>query len=174
MKVIVLNADMSFLNETTLEKAHSLLYIKKKAIAITNEYCCILKSFSAEYVIPKIIKLKNYVNRKLKDNVFPVKNNVFIRDNYTCAYCNTNLEQKDCTVDHIIPKSKGGKSTWNNMVTCCKKCNTIKGHKSLKEVGFNLKIKPYTPTTYQFIQLQLKRIGIQDLIDKIINKECGM
>ncbi|NBO36560.1 HNH endonuclease, partial [bacterium] len=82
--------------------------------------------------------------------VVPNRKNVFKRDNYVCQYCGIDLCDKTATIDHILPKSKGGGSTWVNMVTSCKDCNLAKGNKTLKEAKMNLRTKPKEPA-YGFL-----------------------
>ena len=68
---------------------------------------------------------------------------------FKCVYCNS---KNELTIDHVIPKSRGGKNTWENLVTCCKKCNAKKDNKTPKEAGMKLKVKLYRPTYQQFIK----------------------
>jgi 5-methylcytosine-specific restriction endonuclease McrA len=67
------------------------------------------------------------------------------RDNYSCVYCGS---KKDLTIDHVIPKSKGGQNTWNNLVTCCSPCNLKKGDKSLNDINMRMIKKPTEPTIF--------------------------
>ena len=96
---------------------------------------------------PCVIRLFNYVNfpfLKVKLN----RVNILKRDEKKCVYCGS----KDrLTIDHVIPKSKGGGNTWENLVTCCFKCNFKKDNKTYKEVGFTMSHKPYRPTYFDYI-----------------------
>ena len=65
---------------------------------------------------------------------------VFRRDNWTCQYCGKKGNRKTLTIDHVIPKSKGGKTDWNNLVVSCSSCNTKKGDELLKDMGVKLKV----------------------------------
>ncbi len=67
------------------------------------------------------------------------------RDGHACVYCGS---KKNLTIDHIIPKSKGGDNTWKNLVTCCSPCNLKKGDKSLEEIGMKLIKKPTEPNIF--------------------------
>jgi 5-methylcytosine-specific restriction endonuclease McrA len=94
------------------------------------------------YVRPLIIRLLSYIRfnqRNLKVN----RTRIYKRDNHECAYCGS---KKQLTLDHIIPKSRGGGNDWNNLVTCCFKCNLKKANKTPEEAKMVLKVKPYTPT----------------------------
>lgn len=84
---------------------------------------------------PSIIKVHQYVNvpfHKVPLN----RENVYKRDGYECVYCGAS-RKRDLTIDHVVPKSKGGKDSWENLVTACKSCNHMKSDLSLEEVGFD-------------------------------------
>jgi 5-methylcytosine-specific restriction endonuclease McrA len=73
------------------------------------------------------------------------RENIFKRDNYSCQYCGKRLTYKSGTIDHIIPQSKGGKHSWDNVVVACWPCNNKKDSKTLSEAGMFLLRKPYSP-----------------------------
>ena len=95
--------------------------------------------------VPKIIKL-------FKEDILPMKkihfsrNAIFRRDKYLCQYCSTQLNRSNCTLDHIIPRSKGGLTVFTNVCTCCFDCNLKKGNKSLQEAGMHLLHQPKKPS----------------------------
>jgi 5-methylcytosine-specific restriction endonuclease McrA len=70
---------------------------------------------------------------------------LFKRDNHQCGYCSS---QKNLTIDHVIPKSRGGSNGWNNLVTCCSRCNSFKGDKTPEEAGMKLRFKPTVPNLF--------------------------
>jgi hypothetical protein len=78
----------------------------------------------------------------------PDRKNIFLRDNGRCQYCEKKLSYDVSTVDHVIPKSKGGKDTWENKVLCCSPCNSKKADRFLHEVGMYLKTKPVLPSYF--------------------------
>lgn len=83
---------------------------------------------------PSIIRVFTYVKMNFQ-KVPLTRDNVFKRDNYECVYCGENFDKKVLTLDHVIPKSKGGPNTWDNLVTSCKKCNNEKADLTLEEYG---------------------------------------
>ena len=76
----------------------------------------------------------------------PSRKNIFLRDCFTCQYCGKKFSRDDLTIDHVIPKAKGGKTTWTNSVTSCSKCNNKKSDKSIENSGMSLLRKPFQPT----------------------------
>jgi hypothetical protein len=78
--------------------------------------------------------------------IFPTNRNIFKRDNYTCAYTGKKLQKSELSVDHILPKSRGGKNTWENLVTCDKTVNCEKADRTPDEAGLKLQIKPKKPS----------------------------
>ena len=96
-------------------------------------------------MFPAVIVLKSYV-RKHEFILSCTRKNVYIRDNYTCQYCSKRATSKfDLTLDHVVPKSRGGPKTWDNIVTSCHKCNITKGARTPKEAGMKLLKDPRRP-----------------------------
>lgn len=150
-KVLVLNYDYTPVNITNITKAVKLV-IKEKA-EIIKEGSHILRSEKITFKVPSIIRLLNYVKIKFFKVVL-TKKNILIRDNFKCVYCLTN---KNLTIDHLIPKSKGGKNDWLNLVTCCESCNKKKGDKTLEESNMIIHQRPYKPTYYTFLRSYLNK-----------------
>jgi 5-methylcytosine-specific restriction endonuclease McrA len=85
-----------------------------------------------------------------------------VRDNYTCCYCGSHDE---LTLDHVIPRSKGGKSNFENCVASCKKCNTNKGNRTPGEACMKLLKRPYKPTVIDFLIKKMKKMGLEEVFD---------
>ena len=97
-----------------------------------------------DFVRPIIIRLLNYVKFHTK----PLKINrkrIYKRDNNQCVYCGS---KKHLTIDHVLPKSRGGNNTWKNLVTCCLSCNLKKGNRTPDEAGMKMDVKPYEPSIF--------------------------
>ena len=90
------------------------------------------------------------------------KRNILIRDNFTCQYCGKKV--KKLTIDHIIPKSRGGETSFENCVSSCKECNNRKGMKTPREAGMSLMKVPTQPTIMEFYMQQMKSMGIDKLL----------
>jgi len=112
--------------------------------------------------VPIVMKLIKLI-RKLYLNRVPFsKKNVLIRDGFKCVYCGH--DSRRLTIDHIIPKSRNGRTTFENCVSSCKPCNNKKGGKTPREVGMYLKVRPYQPTISEFLRLKVKKLGINDVL----------
>jgi len=141
-KVLVLNADYTPINVTTVFKGFKLVDKGKAEILKSGEKPIItgLKTFSR----PLIIRLFKYIKfryHKLKIN----RSRLFRRDNYSCIYCGN---KKNLTIDHVMPKSRGGQNTWLNLVTCCSTCNRYKDNRTPDEAGMKLLKTPYEPNIF--------------------------
>lgn len=95
--------------------------------------------------IPQIVICSDYSKIYYKQVVFPTKTNIYKRDNYTCGYTLKKLSRSELSIDHIRPVSRGGKNTFENMITCDRKLNSWKGDRLPKECGLKLKLKPTKP-----------------------------
>lgn len=147
MKALVLNIDYSPITVCTVQRAFLLVYLRKaELVKANNSYS--FHTVSETFDMPAVIKLTRYVNIPYK-GVSLSRENVFKRDGFECQYCGT---KKELTIDHIIPKAKGGKTSWNNLVTACKKCNSKKGNFTLEEAGFQLSFQPYKPSYIMYLR----------------------
>jgi len=138
--ILVLNSDYTPLNITTF-KRDIILVIKGKAEIIKNDVDFI-RTETVNYEKPLIIRLLKYISHKMK-NLRVNRQRLYKRDNNECAYCGS---KKELTIDHIIPKSRGGKNSWNNLITCCLPCNLKKGDKTPDEAKMPLRFTPKTPS----------------------------
>lgn len=115
----------------------------------------IVNTPSVKFSIPNVIVLKHNANKKMARMAKLSRLGILVRDNHQCAYCGIKLTQINGTWDHVVPRSKNGKSDWTNLVAACQTCNVNKSNKDLNESGYTLRIKPYHPTTLQIEKLKL-------------------
>lgn len=154
-RVLVLNSDYTPVNVTDISRAIKLI-VKEKA-EIVKEGTQILRSEKISFKAPTIIRLLTYVKIRFFKVVL-TKRNIMIRDGFKCVYCG---DHKALTLDHLIPKSRGGKNDWFNLVTCCDPCNKKKGDKTPEESGMTLLRKPNKPNYFTFLKRYLEQ-GISD------------
>ena len=141
-KVLVLNADYTPLNVTTLRQGFKLV-IKGKAEILKEQETPIITEHRS-YVRPLIIRLFQYVRFRMR-GIRVNRHRIYKRDGHQCVYCGSN---RFLTIDHVIPKSRGGSNDWTNLVTCCNKCNVYKSDRTPEEANMTLKKKPYTPSIF--------------------------
>jgi len=146
-RVLVLNLDHSPLTVTTVQRAFLLVFLRK-AEMMTQANGRSLRTVTTSYPMPAVIRINRYIALPYRGVVLS-RQNVFKRDSFECQYCGTS---KDLTLDHVMPKSKKGKSTWSNLVTACKSCNSKKGDYLPHEIGFELRNKPFKPSYLLFLR----------------------
>lgn len=152
-QVLVLNADfnpisISPLSTCTWQVAITLV-LQDKATALSY-YEDTIRTVNKEYAMPSVIVMKafKHFEHKAKFSKFNVK----LRDDFKCQYCGYRFSHKSLTVDHVIPRAKGGKTSYDNLVAACKPCNTRKGH----QTKLSPLRKPYVPTYYELARKMLK------------------
>ena len=146
-KVLILNADYRAFSVCSVYKAFLLVYLNKAEIVkkVENAY---LRTITRSYDVPSIIKLHHYVNIPYK-GVIMTRQNIFKRDGNKCVYCSSN---DNLTIDHVLPRSRGGSTSWSNLVTACKSCNSKKGDFLPEEIGMELPYKPFKPSFIMFLR----------------------
>lgn len=117
--------------------------------------------------VPAVIRLLNGIKSLHGRKVMWKRHSVWVRDLGICGYCGIHVSESAMTIDHILPKSRGGKNTWENTVTCCKKCNSKKDDKTPEEARMQLKIKPFAPTIVEYYARKMKMSGINIDLNEI-------
>lgn len=154
--VLVLNATYEPIHVCNVKRAITLLYT---GVAVCEEFGYgVIRSPSTAMRIPDVIRLKTYVKIPMRHRSFSRKH-VFMRDNYSCQYCGATPPLNDLTVDHIHPRSKGGKYTWENVATACKDCNSRKADRDLYETGMVLRKQPKAPSLIHLHLQNVRKIG---------------
>uniref|UniRef100_A0A6S9XGW0 HNH nuclease domain-containing protein n=1 Tax=Chrysotila carterae TaxID=13221 RepID=A0A6S9XGW0_CHRCT len=139
-KTLVLNTDMSPIGKCTIARGWSLCH-QNKAYELESSGVEYRSEFLSLFA-PKVIVLYEYKKIDFcKRTPLVSKGKVLLRDNYRCQYCGAAA----ATVDHVVPRSKGGEKSWLNLVACCASCNMRKGSKSLSQMGMKLLSKPRIP-----------------------------
>src|SRR6187200_1491072 len=153
-QVLVLNASYEPLNVTSVRRAHVLVF-KGKAEVI-EELDKGLHSATDTYPWPHVIRLVQYVRvpRAVQRKIS--RRALFARDGWRCVYCGTTAGR--LTLDHVVPRSRGGTSEWENVVTSCAPCNLKKGNRLLEEVSMQLMRPPKPPQPVLFIRLAAPKI----------------
>lgn len=133
--VLVLNASYEPINVCAARRA--LVMVLKGVARAEEVHPERLRSSRADLPVPSVIRLLHYRRIPHRTRALSRKN-ILMRDRNTCQYCGTTLATPALTLDHIIPRSRGGKSSWDNLVTSCHPCNHRKGDRLLGEVAMQL------------------------------------
>lgn len=126
------------------QRAYSMVFAGKAEELAT--YDDEAKSVTFTFKIPAVIRLLRAIPNKKKAVRFS-RVNIATRDAFKCAYCTKKLTLSKLTYDHVLPRSRGGKTTWDNIVSACMTCNLKKRNQTPEEAGMRLLVKPYKPTT---------------------------
>jgi 5-methylcytosine-specific restriction endonuclease McrA len=148
--VLVLNADFRPLSYFPLslwswQDAVKAVFLDR--VSIIQEYDREVRSPNFSMRLPSVIALKSYI-RPARQPAF-TRFNLFLRDRFDCQYCGEHFASHDLTFDHVVPRSKGGRTTWENVVASCGVCNVRKGDRLAHECGMAPLQVPRAPTTRQ-------------------------
>lgn len=141
--VLVINASYEPLDITSAKKAVKKVVKKVAIIEVEREG----REIYPGIPMPSVVRLLEY--RRVPEHLTRLtRKNFYLRDHYCCQYCGKRFAAKDLTLDHVIPKSRGGPDSWENLVSCCKPCNRQKDDKSPAEAGMKLLHKPARLTVH--------------------------
>jgi 5-methylcytosine-specific restriction endonuclease McrA len=138
--VLVLNQNYEPLNVTNLPRAFRLLFGERAEVIEYDHQ--VIRTPRTQFRAPSVIRLQHHVRRP-RPRVKLSRREIFLRDGYTCQYCGR--QSHDLTLDHIVPRHRGGAHSWENLVAACKACNHRKGGKTLEEARYRLTRAPYEP-----------------------------
>jgi len=160
---ILLNGDYTLLCLIGWKKAMKLVLAEKVQVLKYSDE--VIKSVGRVFKAPAVLVLIKVVRTVYRGKVPFTRKNVLIRDRFACAYCGKS--NKSLTVDHVIPRSRGGQSDFDNCVACCKDCNVKKGCRTPRESGMRLTNRPYQPTISEFIRIRLQQSGVYKFLVEI-------
>ena len=146
---LVLNADfrpLSYYPLSLWSWQEAVKAVVADRVNVVSVYSRIIHSPSAAMRLPSVISLKEYIPTSRRPAF--TRFNVFLRDRFTCQYCGESLPTHELTFDHVIPRSKGGRTTWDNVITACSPCNLFKGDRMPAQVGMFPLVRPTEPTSF--------------------------
>jgi len=144
---LVLNADfrpLSYFPLSVWPWQESVKAVFMRRVDVVAEYDRMVRSPTSELRLPSVVALREFVRRD-RPPAF-TRFNVFLRDGFRCVYCGS---AEDLTFDHVLPRSRGGRTTWENIVTACSPCNLRKGGRPPEDSGLRLPSAPRRPTAFQ-------------------------
>ncbi|MGI9609018.1 MAG: HNH endonuclease [Acidimicrobiia bacterium] len=144
-RVLVLNASYEPLSVVAERRAIILMLNQKASLVVGKDE--VWRSENDHFEVPSVVRLRRYVKVPYRRTAPVTRRAVFGRDGHRCQYCGGPAE----SLDHVLPRSKGGDHTWENVVACCRPCNIRKGDRLPKEAGFALTTKPRPPRRHAWI-----------------------
>ncbi|MCD6232129.1 HNH endonuclease [Candidatus Aerophobetes bacterium] len=186
-KVLVLNKLWQPIEICSVRRAFCLLYLRHAQVVLkeggsfytfgfeewkdfsqnSTANADVIRTITYKLRIPRIILLLIYDRFPPREVKF-TRRNIYIRDQNTCQYCGRKLDSQNLNLDHVIPLSRGGKDTWENVVCSCVPCNLRKGNKTLAEAKMSLIRKPKKPTWRSFVKeglVKIKEESWKDFLD---------
>lgn len=139
MSTLLLNASWEPL--TVISTKRAVVMVLQDIAEIVERGEGEFRSPSVSVPVPEVVRLTRWVKVPFRARI-PLNNrNVLMRDDFNCAYC----DKRANTIDHVIPRSRGGKHRWENVVAACRRCNMAKGSDLLSEIGWSLPFEPFIP-----------------------------
>lgn len=163
LHILLLNFDMQVLSVIDFKRCMKLLFREK--IRVHREHDVPLRVGKDQKInLPSIVILTEFKNvySKIRRTVDITKKNILVRDDYKCVYCGKHITNVNGTIDHIMPKSRGGKHTWLNVIASCKPCNNRKDRNTPSEAGMKMLFQPRVP---KLKEIMLKKYVVDDKYD---------
>ncbi len=149
---LLLNSTFEPLKVVSWKKAIILFMLGK--VEVLAEYDRMVRGVRLEMPLPSVVRLHRFIKKRTAFVKFS-RQNLYLRDGGTCQYCGRSLDPKWLTYDHVVPRSRGGRTEWTNVVTCCAACNLKKGGKTPEEAGMSLIRRPKAPIWFLLVTASL-------------------
>jgi 5-methylcytosine-specific restriction endonuclease McrA len=159
MPVLVLNASYEPINICGARRA--LVLVLKGVARTEEEHGLVLHAQRSRVAMPSVIRLLEYRRIPYQTRALSRKN-ILLRDRNTCQYCGEIFAPGDLTLDHVIPRSRGGDSTWENLVACCHACNRHKGNRMLDEIDDMILLREPRPFSLHTSRQIMRMLGRAD------------
>jgi len=162
--VLVLNVTYEPLSVVPVPRAIHLLMVQRAELVEASD--AMIRSERLQLPVPQVIRLLHYV--RVPHNLpLPLSRRaLLLRDDLTCQYCGAQPGRENLTIDHVIPRSRGGRTEWENVVAACGACNRKKGNRTPEEAGMKLLRKPHRP---RFWAMALLTMATNDVWRKYLN-----
>lgn len=149
----MLNSSYEPLKLVNWQKALILWFQDKVEVLAHHE--SFARSIRDKFPLPSVIRLKKYVRSSESTKIRFCRENVYIRDDYTCQYCTDRFHTRDLTLDHVHPVAQGGLKIWTNIVTACRECNQKKGNRTPTQASMPLLREPAEPKWLPAIRFEV-------------------
>jgi 5-methylcytosine-specific restriction endonuclease McrA len=158
-ETLLLNSGFTAIGIISWKKAITLLTLNK--VEVVESYDKELRSTYLIFKMPAVVRLLNTFKKRSRPLNFS-RVNIYIRDKYRCGYCGKKKGLNNLTFDHVIPKSQGGKTSWDNIVTCCSPCNNKKANRTPQQAGMSLLREPAKPNWLPGIVIRVNKESLPD------------
>jgi 5-methylcytosine-specific restriction endonuclease McrA len=155
---LVLNSSYQPVKMVSWQKALILWFQGK--VEVLEYHSESAKSARASFQLPSVMRLKKYVSPRRATRLKFSRENVYLRDDYTCQYCARPFPAKELTLDHVVPASKMGRKDWTNVVTACRSCNHKKGNRTPLGAGMPLLNEPRIPNWLPSLRTEFRSDGL--------------
>lgn len=161
-RTLLLNATYEPLQVVSWQRALRMLFLRKAEVV--ECYSREVRSVRCSFRVPSVIRLVHFVNvKRIHHQVKLSRANLFSRDQFRCQYCGRRPVAAQLTCDHVMPVARGGRKTWENIVTACVPCNHRKGNRTPEEAGMALLKKPVAPHGFPVrVQVLFQRVQPPD------------
>ena len=150
--VLLLNSSFEPIKIIDWQRAVTMFFLGK--VEVLEEYEHNIRSVSLVVKAPAVVRLLKYVRLGRKSPPL-CRTNILARDNFECQYCSKELNSREATLDHVLPRSQGGKTSWENIVCCCMHCNRKKGGKTPRQARMPLRKTPIKPDWLPVLNIRL-------------------
>ena len=158
-QTLLLNQGFEPIKVISWQRAISLLFLGK--VEVLEEYDRDIRSVNLIIKVPAVVRLLRAFRRHAKPVKFS-RVNIYARDGYRCQYCGAKCSIDELTYDHVTPRSRGGRTTWDNIVSCCYACNAKKANRTPAEARMALRSVPGRPTWMPAVQIRVSAKSIPD------------
>lgn len=150
---LLLNASYEPMRIVTWQKALIMWFQDK--VDVLEYHATFARTVHLRFKLPSVLRLKTYVRPKNFQSVRFCRENVYIRDNYTCQYCGIKYPYKHLTLDHVVPASQNGPKNWTNVTTACRDCNQKKANRTPRTANMPLLKEPQVPSWLPTLELEI-------------------
>lgn len=158
-RTLLLNQGYEPIKIISWQRAMTLLTLDK--VDVVDVYDANVRATSIVVQVPAVVRLRKAYRRHAKPVKFS-RVNIYARDGYRCQYCGDKCAVHELTYDHVVPRSRGGKTTWENIVSCCYSCNRTKANRTPAEAKMRLLATPVRPSWIPAVQIRVSNSSVPD------------
>lgn len=170
-RTLLLNSSYEPMRIVSWQKALVLWFQDK--VEVLEYHPVFARSVRSSFQLPSVLRLKSYVRPRSVGAIRFCRENVYIRDAFTCQYCGDEFSPKALTLDHVVPVSKKGPKTWGNVVTACRECNQRKANRTPDQANMPLLTVPKAPVWLPVVQVELRPESIPETWLQYLRSKAG-